>query len=346
MIASIARSVSTKLPMALASVVLLTSVQLASAQEKRPPRPAEPTAPVAQATSPRPAAPAAQPPAAVPPAAEALPSSRPASAGEAEPAIVARPALPRVAFPNFWDPESRPRKPAGDAGTIRFLTSGDFPPFGFLDGGGRLTGYHVDLARLVCAELAATCTIQMRPFGELATALAEKRGDAVVAGLRVTAEMRTKFDTSAAYLTTPGRFVMRTGATLDPLPETLAGRWISVVSGSAHERFVLDNFTAARVAAYPDETAARDALRDGAVDAHFGDAIGLSFWLDGAGAHGCCGFRGGPWLESGYFGEGLSITVAKGNFRLKRALDYALQRLAEDGRLAEIYLRWFPRGYY
>ena len=329
MLAFFAHSVSSKVPVLVVAAVLAGSTAPAAAQaRKKPPAAAEATT-----TAP-----------------EAEPAARPAPATAtpetAEPKPIERPALPRMAFPNFWDPESRPRKPTEDIGAIRFLTSGDFPPFGFLDSGGRLTGYHVDLAGMICNRLGATCTIQMRPFGDLAAALTEKRGDAIVAGLRVTAEMRTRFDTSAAYLTTPGRFVVREGATIDPRPETLAGRWISVVSGSAHERFVLDTFGGARIAAYPDEAAARDALRDGAVEAHFGDAIALSFWLDGEAAHRCCSFRGGPWLESAYFGEGLRIVVGKENRRLRRALDYALQRLAEDGELAELYLRWFPRGYY
>lgn len=307
-------------------------MQPVDAQTVRKPAQDKPAATEAPVPVPRPA-----------PAASETPA-KPDAEEAAKPA--ARPAPPRIAFPNFWDPKRRPHKPAADIGTIRFLTSGDFPPFGFLDNGGRLTGYHVDLARMLCAELGATCTIQMRPFDDLVGALAERRGDAVIAGLRVTGEMRARLDTTDAYLTTPGRFVMREGSTLTATPEGLAERWISVVSGSAHERFVLDAFPSARVAAYPDETAARDALREGAVDAHFGDAIALAFWLDGETSRRCCVYGGGPWLESAYFGEGLRITVAKGNRRLKRAFDYGLQRLAEDGRLAEIYLRWFPRGYY
>lgn len=311
----------------IASVVALQPSFAAS--RTKPSAPAESPAPPAAAPAQAPAAAPAPPPA-------------PAD----EPKAVVKPVIPQAWFPNFWDPKSRPHKPGSEIGAIRFLTSADFPPFGFLDSGGRLTGYHVDLARLLCSELGATCTIQMRPFDDLATALADKRGDAIIAGLRVTAEMRARLDTSDVYLTTPGRLVMREGATLEPTPEGLAGRWVSVVSGSAHERFVLDNFPKARVAAYPDETAARDALREGAVEAHFGDAVALSFWLGGDTAQACCAFRGGPWLESSYFGEGLRIGVAKGNRRLKRSLDYALQRLAEEGRLAELYLRWFPRGYY
>lgn len=248
--------------------------------------------------------------------------------------------------PLFWDPDNRPQKPTGEVGAIRFLTTGDFPPFSFLDPSGRLVGYHVDLARVLCEELAATCTLQMRPFDELVGALSEKRGDAILAGLAVGAALRDRLDTTDAYLTTPGRLVATAGEAIDPTPEGLSGRWISVVSGSVHEAYALAHFPKARIAAYPDETSARDALRDRRVSVHFGDAIGLSFWLDGEAAHGCCTFAGGAWLEPAVFGEGLRIAVAKSNPRLKRHLDFALRKAAIDGRLGELYLRWFPRGYY
>lgn len=250
--------------------------------------------------------------------------------------------------PVFWDRKNRPQKPTAEIGSIRFLTSGDFPPFNFLDEGGRLIGYDVDLARLLCDVLEANCTIQMRPFGDLVAALQDRRGDAIIAGLDVRGDLRTKLDTTDAYLTTPGRFVVKTGAApvLSPTPEGLAGHWVSVVSGSAHEAYLLAAFPKVRIAAFPDETSARDALRDGRVEAHFGDALSLSFWLAGTAAHGCCEFRGGPFAEASAFGEGLRIAVIKGNRRLRQSLDYALQKLGEDGRLTELYLRWFPRGYY
>ena len=249
-------------------------------------------------------------------------------------------------LPMFWDPDNRPQKPAGEQTAIRFLLSGDFPPFSFLDDSGRLVGHDVDLVRVLCEELGASCTLQMRPFDELMKALEEKRGDAVIAGLTVGPAARDRLDVTDAYLTTPGRFVAARGTDLAVTPEGLAGRWISVVSGSAHEAFVLSRFPEAQVAAYPDETSARDALRDDRVSVHFGDAIGLSFWLSGAASRGCCDFAGPAWLEPAVFGEGLRITVAKSNQRLKRHLDWALRRSAIDGRLGELYLRWFPRSYY
>lgn len=248
--------------------------------------------------------------------------------------------------PLFWDPSNRPQKPAGEVTTIRFLVTGDFPPFSFLDDRGRLVGYDIDLTRVLCEEIGASCTLQMRPFGDLVGALADKRGDAILAGLTVGPSLRDRLDTTDAYLTTPGRFVAARDDTVTATPEGLAGRWVSVVSGSAHEAYVLSRFPQARVAAYPDETAARDALRDRKVSVHFGDAIGLSFWLTGEASRGCCVFAGRAWLEPAVFGEGLRIAVAKSNPRLKRHLDWALRKAAIDGRLGELYLRWFPLGYY
>lgn len=248
--------------------------------------------------------------------------------------------------PAFRDPQYRLEKPAGDAGSIRFMTSGDFPPFNFLDSSDGLTGFNVDLARAICDVLGASCTIQMRPFADLVPALTEKRGDAVIAGLKDAADLAGKVDFTGPYLSTPGRFVARKDSRLVPTPEGLRGRWISVVSGSAHEAYILDLFPGSRVVAYPTDQAARDALRDGTVDLNFSDAIGSSFWLLRDASRGCCMYLGGPFLESRYFGDGFRIAFLRGNRKLKRQFDFALSRLAENGMMRELYLRYFPLGYY
>ncbi|TIT46268.1 MAG: transporter substrate-binding domain-containing protein, partial [Mesorhizobium sp.] len=77
----------------------------------------------------------------------------------------ARAAEPQV--PVLWDAKERLPKPDLSAlPRLRFLTTTDFPPFNFLDGAGRLSGFHVDLARAICAELgiAEKCQIQALPW--------------------------------------------------------------------------------------------------------------------------------------------------------------------------------------
>lgn len=278
----------------------------------------------------------------------AAPSIAPAATPSAPPAPLPRIERPvTLGPPIFRDPHRRPERPSGDIGAIRFLTSGDFPPFNFLDSKGQLVGYHIDLARAICARLAVACSIQMRPFADLATALDERRGEAIIAGLAPTPALRARFEFTESYLGTPGRLVGRRGARVDQgAPDAIDGRWIAVVDGSRHMAFVLENFPKARVAAYPSETQARDALRDGAVDFVFGDALSASFWLGGPASRACCAFVGAAYADPAYFGEGFRIAVSAANLRLRRALDVALYELEERGVMSELYLRYFPLGFY
>ena len=86
----------------------------------------------------------------------------------------------------------------------------------------------------------------------------------------------------------------------------------------------------------------RFALKNGDVDLMFGDGIALAFWLNGTDSNGCCVFRGGPYLESRFFGEGVGIAVRRGNDLLRRAFNWALFRLWEKGRFTDLWLRYFP----
>jgi polar amino acid transport system substrate-binding protein len=97
---------------------------------------------------------------------------------------------------------------------------------------------------------------------------------------------------------------------------------------------------------YPTPDAAREALARGEIDAHFGDGLQLSFWLQSEASKGCCLFAGGPYLEQRFFGPGYAIAVAKGNIDTKRAINAALQAIYEKGVYAELYLRYFPVSFY
>ena len=75
-------------------------------------------------------------------------------------------------------------------------------------------------------------------------------------------------------------------------------------------------------------------------------ASSLAVWLNGASSGDCCVFRGGPYTESRFFGEGVGIALRKEDVGLRRALDWALARLAARGVYAELYLKHFPIGFY
>jgi polar amino acid transport system substrate-binding protein len=249
-----------------------------------------------------------------------------------------------VAVPGFWDPRRRPERPdLGRLASIRFLTDLDYPPFDYAGADGNPAGFNVDLARLLCDEIKATCTIQARRFDTLLDALSDGRGDAVIASIAPTAETRRRADFTDPYYRTPARFVARADSPIgDVLPELVEGKKIAVVARTAHEAYLRQMFTGADLRPYPNAQAAREALRSKQVDLLFGDGIALAFWLNGSDSAGCCAFRGGPFLDSRFFGEGIGIAVKPGNDLLRQALNWALFRQWEKGTYTDLWLRYFP----
>jgi len=106
--------------------------------------------------------------------------------------------------------------------------------------------------------------------------------------------------------------------------------------------FVLVDRDDGSVTTYETVELARDALVTGAVDLLFDDGIGLAFWLNGTASKACCEFRGGPFMEPKYFGDGVGIAVKRGDAQLKGMIAGALKRLRQSGRYEELLLRYFP----
>ena len=265
-------------------------------------------------------------------------------------AAVAQARAEEPQVPLLWDTKERLPKPDLSAlGRLRFLTTTDFPPFNFIDSGGRLSGLHVDLARAICAELdmAAKCQIQALPWGELDGALRKGDGEAIIAGIAVTQETRAKYAFSRPYLQFPARFVMpKAGVLGEPLYSKLKGKQIGVVAGSAHERMLRDYFPDVKVETYPKQEALYADLKQGKIAGAFGDGMRLGFWLAGSDAADCCRFAGGPYLAPEYLGTGLAIAVKADKPEQADALNYALHAISVKGTFAELYLRYFPVSFY
>jgi len=254
----------------------------------------------------------------------------------------------RPFIPDLFDPHHRVA-PAGleTVKTIRFLTTDDFPPFHFAMPDGTLAGFDIDLARAICTDLKLACTIQARRFDTLIAQIKAGNDDALIAAVADTPRTQADLSFTAPYYTTPARFAVRTAdANAPATPEALAGKTVGVVAGTAHEAFLRAFFAKAKLNTFPTSAALRAALKGKAVDAIFGDAIALAIWLNGTDANGCCAFRGGPFTESRYFGNGVAIAVGKDNVVLRQALDFELAKLSQDGTWADLYLKYFPIGFY
>ncbi len=231
--------------------------------------------------------------------------------------------------------------------SLHVVVEDDYPPFGFILPDGSLAGFNVDLARALCDELKISCTVQPRRWDTILPAIEAGRADAAIASISISAQNRARVDFTAPYYKTPARFVAaRRSEITDALPETLAGKTIGVEAHTSHEAYLKQFFPRAVLHLYETQTALRIALRSGEIEIAFGDGVAMAVWLNGVDSANCCEFRGGPFLHSGYFGEGVGIAVRKNNAAVRRALDFALRSVAERGVYSDLYLRYFPIGFF
>jgi polar amino acid transport system substrate-binding protein len=255
-----------------------------------------------------------------------------------------------VRVPNFLGPnDASGIGPSDSQQGIQFLTTLDFPPFSFLDETGRLNGFNVYLAKLVCAELSLedNCTIQGVPWDDLEPALARGQGNAVIAGMASTEAARLNYGFSKPYLRLPARFAaLKTRTSDDDFDTGLAGSKIGVLAQSAHEANARSYFPNAEITGYASDERLIADLQAGKINLIFGDGMRLAFFLSTETGSSCCRFVGGPYFSSDFLGEGMRIAVPVEQEKLQEQINHALISLQRKGKIEELYLRFFPEGFY
>ncbi|WP_455477702.1 transporter substrate-binding domain-containing protein [Bartonella sp. B41] len=232
---------------------------------------------------------------------------------------------------------------------LRFVTTFDFPPFNFLGREGHLSGYNIDLLRSICSKLNLEkfCEVEVVPWEELVDHVKNGNAEAIIAGLKETTETHQDLVFTRTYLRFPARFVASRFVNFN---EPIGSKLIHLNSGfllnSAHERLFHSYFPEAKWKGFKNREELYKALRDKKVDLIFDDGFSLSLWLNDSTSFDCCHFVGGVYLAPQLLGEGMRIAVAKRDVKLVNVLNYALKSLEDDGKLAELYLRYFPVSFY
>ena len=85
-----------------------------------------------------------------------------------------------------------------DENTLKFATSGDYPPFECVDRG-VLAGFDVDLAHMVGNKLERPVEFEQMPFQVLVNAVQAEKVDVAIATLTVTDERAKQVDFTNPY---------------------------------------------------------------------------------------------------------------------------------------------------
>lgn len=234
---------------------------------------------------------------------------------------------------------------AHGAEPLRIASEGAYPPFNYIDGQGRLTGFDVDIARALCEALETECSFTAVPWEELIPRLESGDYDVIVASMARTPEREQRVDFTDHYYRSRSAFVARSGSGLQPNRQNLRGKRLAASVASIQAEYLERHYAdIADIVTPPTSGDAFAMLVAGEVDAVLSDSLnGLDF-LDSE--------RGrefdfvGDALPPEDVGGAAHIAVRKGEQALVKRLNQALARIRVEGIYDRINHRYFPFSIY
>lgn len=225
---------------------------------------------------------------------------------------------------------------------IRIGTEGAYAPFNFIDPNGKVQGFDVDIARELCKEMKANCEFVTQAWDGIIPGLLYKKYDAIVASMSITKERAKKVLFSDPYYSSPARFMVPKGKTLNVTKEGLAGKKIAVQRGTIHVNYLEGEWSGViNKKEYDTQEEANMDLVAGRVDAVLADSTVLYGWMEKHG-EGKFEFTGPALNDPKYFGEGAGIAFRKKDKDLVSKFNKALATIIADGRYDKIRAKYFP----
>ncbi|TKI07460.1 arginine ABC transporter substrate-binding protein [Martelella alba] len=227
---------------------------------------------------------------------------------------------------------------ANAAETIRFATEASYAPFEFVDANNAIQGFDIDLAKALCKEIQAQCTFTNQAFDSLIPSLKFRRFDAIISGMDITPERLKQVAFTQPYYENSAIFIAQKGKYADLA--SLKGKRVGIQNGTTHQKFLQDKHPEITAVPYDSYQNAILDLKNGRLDAVFGDTAVVNEWLK---KDADLATVGDKITDKNYFGTGLGIAVRQDNQALVNQFNTALNKIRQDGTYQTLYQKWFQK---
>ena len=236
---------------------------------------------------------------------------------------------------------------AGDWDKVRIGVEGAYPPFSFVTASGELQGFDIEIARALCDEIGAECTLVQQDWDGIIPALLARKYDAIIASMSITEERKKKVAFTNKYYSTPAKFAQAKGAGIDISAEGLKGKTVGVQRATIHDNFVTSTFgDAVDIRRYGSQDEAYLDAVAGRLDLLLADSVAMADGFlntpDGEGWE----FVGPGFTDPEFFGDGAGIAVRKNNQDLVDKLNAAIDAIRANGKYQEINDKYFEFDVY
>jgi arginine/ornithine transport system substrate-binding protein len=227
---------------------------------------------------------------------------------------------------------------AQTVGKLRIGVEGNYPPFSQLGADGKLSGFDIDIANAVCAQLKMECQLVQQEWDGMMPALSAKKFDLIVASMTITDERKKVADFSDAYYDVPQRFLAKTGAFKDYTPASLKGKKIIVLRNSPRAKFIADTYKESEVHLVNKEAEVYLELAAGRGDIALGSSVASGEFMKKPEGKGYATV--GNTFNLGA-GAGVGIALRKGEDDLRNKVNAALKTIKTSGQYKTMAVKYF-----
>lgn len=228
------------------------------------------------------------------------------------------------------------------AADLKVAIDPTYEPFTYKTADGKPTGFDVDIANAICAEMKRNCVFVEQVWDSMIPGLQARKYDVVVSSLSITEERKRVIDFSDRYYKTPSAIVVKKG-TVYANPASLKGKRIGVLKGSTQEKWAMGELKPAGVTVVPYE--AQDQvyldIKAGRLDGTVADKVEVhgGFLRKPEGKD--YAYVGPDQYEAKYYGDGIGIGMRKGQKDLKDQINKAIKTIRSNGTYNQIAKKYF-----
>jgi octopine/nopaline transport system substrate-binding protein len=245
---------------------------------------------------------------------------------------------------------------------ITIATEGAYPPWNYTNAQGGLTGYEIDLTKLLCARMKVKCDLVAQEWNGIIPGLTVGKYNAIIASVGVTEERKKIVAFSKPYAKAPNGFLTSSDNALKNLPdagqsfdlvnsskeaeaavaslkERLAGKVVGVQTGSTAATFAGQYFKGLDVREYPSFEQLGLELTAGRIDFAVANVTAFKAVIDASPGQLTLT---GPTFSGGVLGLGTTnVVLRQGDDALRAAFDAAITAINKDGTNKALTEKWF-----
>ena len=228
------------------------------------------------------------------------------------------------------------------AADLKVAIDPTYEPFTYKTADGKPTGFDVDIANAICAEIKRNCVFVEQVWDSMIPGLQARKYDVVVSSLSITEERKRVIDFSDRYYKTPSAIVVKKG-TVYANPASLKGKRIGVLKGSTQEKWAMGELKPAgvTVVSYEAQDQVYLDIKAGRLDGTVADKVEVhgGFLRKPEGKD--YGYVGPDQYETKYYGDGIGIGMRKGQKDLKDQINKAIKTIRSNGTYNTIAKKYF-----